>query len=311
MHQILQSVTESFNFEIHSIMSGRGRRGQSRTSAPEAPPERHVEHTPRSENASMNQPPAEPLRAADPGGGTLTMDQVIQIVTAATRHVREPPEEQRGMIERALKLGAKTYDGTGDPEAAYLWLDRVREIYAVMGCSDEQKVLFSGFLMAARAKDWWEAIKRRHLTGVTCNQFRQAFTDRFYPRSYQDAKIEEFFRLEQQSLTVTEYEQRFSELVKLVPMIQENEEHKCKRFMAGLNDRIKIHLAWASQNNFGELVEATLRVERTVSVLTQGRPDSKRGAPSTSQPGTSQYSRKKGKKWTSGRGSRRGAASSQ
>ena len=77
MHQILKSVTESFNLEIHNIMSGRGRRGQSRTSAPEAPPERYVEHTLRSEDASMNQPPAEPSRAANPGVGTLTMDQVI------------------------------------------------------------------------------------------------------------------------------------------------------------------------------------------------------------------------------------------
>ena len=81
--------------------------------------------------------------------------------------------------------------------------------------------------------------------------------------------------------------------------------------MAGWNVRIKVHLAWASQNNFGELVEATLKVERTVSVLTQGRPNSKRGAPSTSQPGTDQSSRKKGKKWTDGRGSGRGVASSQ
>ena len=48
------------------------------------------------------------------------------------------------MIERVLKLGAKNYDGTGDLEAAYLWLDRVSEIYAVMECSDEQKVLFQG-----------------------------------------------------------------------------------------------------------------------------------------------------------------------
>ena len=110
---------------------------------------------------------------------------------------------------------------------------------------------------------------------------------------------------------MTEYEQRFSELVKFVPMIQKNEENKCKRFMAGLNVRIKVHLAWASQNNFGELVEAALKVERTVSVLTQGRPDGKRGAPSTSQLGTSQFSRKKGKKWTSGRGSGQGVASSQ
>ena len=215
------------------------------------------------------------------------------------------------MIERALKLGAKNYDGTDDPEAAYLWLDKVSEFYAVMGCSDEQKVLFLWFLMASRAKDWLEALKRRHPIGVTWDQVQQAYTDRFYPRIYQDAKIEEFFRLEQRSLTVTEYEQRFSKLMKLVPMIQENEEQKCKRFMAGLNFRFKVHLAWASQNNFGELVEAALKVERTVSVLTQGRPDSKRGAPDTIHPSTNQSSRKKGKKWTDGRGLGRGAASSQ
>ena len=81
--------------------------------------------------------------------------------------------------------------------------------------------------------------------------------------------------------------------------------------MAGLNFRIKVHLAWASQNNFGELVEAALKVERTVSVLTQERPNNKRGTPGTSQPCTSQSSRKKGKKWTDGRGSGRGATSSQ
>ena len=52
-----------------------------------------------------------------------------------------------------------------------------------------------------------------------------------------------------------------------------------------------------------EKFEAALKVEKTVLVLTQGWPDSKRGAPGTSQPGTSQSSRKKGKKWTSGRGS--------
>ena len=107
-------------------MSGRGRRGRSRTSAPEALPERYVEHTLRSEDASMNQPPVEPSRATNPGVGTLTIDKVIQIVTVANCQTREPPEDQRGMIKRALKFGAKTYDGTGDPEAGgYLWLDRV------------------------------------------------------------------------------------------------------------------------------------------------------------------------------------------
>ena len=95
------------------------------TSAPKAPSERYVEHTLRSEDASMNQPPAEPSRVVNPGVGTLMMDQVIQIVTAATRQTRESSEDQSGMMERALKLWAKTYNGTGDLEAGYLWLDRV------------------------------------------------------------------------------------------------------------------------------------------------------------------------------------------
>ena len=125
MHQILKSVTEYFNLEIHNIMSGRGRSGRSRTSALKAPPERYVEHTLRSEDASMHQPPTKPSRAAYPRGGTLMMDQVIQVVTVATRQPRESPEEKRGMIERALKLGAKIFDSTGKPEAAYFWLDRV------------------------------------------------------------------------------------------------------------------------------------------------------------------------------------------
>ena len=60
-----------------------------------------------------------------------------------------------------------------------------------------------------------------------------------------------------------------------------------------------------------EKFEAALKVEMTFLVLTQWRPDSKRSAPITSQPDPSQSNRKKGKKWTDGRGSGRGVASSQ
>ena len=66
-----------------------------------------------------------------------------------------------------------------------------------------------------------------------------------------------------------------------------------------------------SKQQFFEKFEAAPKVERIVLVLTQGRPGSKRGAPGTSQPGTSQSRIKKGKKWTGSRGSGRGATSSQ
>ena len=51
--------------------------------------------------------------------------QIAQIVDIATRQQSQPPlsprvvlEEPGRTIERAQKLGAKPYDGSGDPEAA-------------------------------------------------------------------------------------------------------------------------------------------------------------------------------------------------
>ena len=56
------------------------------------------------------------------------MAKIAHIVAIATRQQpqpqpppllpREVPKEPRRFIERAQKLGAKPYDGSGDPEAA-------------------------------------------------------------------------------------------------------------------------------------------------------------------------------------------------
>ena len=120
----------------------------------------------------MNQPLA--VGQAKPSGplervqvpGLFTVEQlahIAQIVAIATSQQpqprpplsppREVPEEPGRCIERAQKLGTKPYDGSGDPEVAWLWLNRLNKIYRVMDCTDDQRVLFSGFLMENRAKD--------------------------------------------------------------------------------------------------------------------------------------------------------------
>ena len=60
-------------------------------------------------------------------------------------------------------------------------------------------------------------------------------------------------------MSVPEYEKRFSDLVRLVPYIQADEVLKCKRFLAGLQHRIRVHLSVVPHNIFGNLVEAALR----------------------------------------------------
>ena len=172
-------------------MSGRGRSGRPRRVIPAVPERPTVpvidDHVVGSTTAPMNQPPAVgqagPSRPPEGAqvAGLFTTEQVVQIAqivaiatrqqSQPTRPAREVSEESGRSIERVQKLGAKPYDGSGDPEAAWLWLDRVNKVYGVMGCTDEQRVLFSSFLMEDRAKDWWDSIVKRYPDGILWDQF--------------------------------------------------------------------------------------------------------------------------------------------
>ena len=189
-YQVIQSIKKLI-VGNYNTMSGRGRRGRPRRVIPavsEHPkvPERN-EHVVGSTIASMNQPPATgqagpskpPEGAQVPGLFTAEqvaqISQIVSIATCQQLQPTQPPkeviEEPRRSIKRVQELGAKPYDGSGDLEAAWLWLDRVNKVYRVMGCTDEQRVLFSSFLMEDGAKDWWDAVERRYPDGIAWDQF--------------------------------------------------------------------------------------------------------------------------------------------
>ena len=63
----------------------------------------------------------------------IPLDQMAQILATAFRQPCEPTVS----IERARKLGARNYDGIGDPEKAWSWLEGNERVFNVMGCSDE------------------------------------------------------------------------------------------------------------------------------------------------------------------------------
>ena len=98
-------------------------------------------------------------------------------------------------------------------------------------------------------------------------------------------------------MSVFEYEKKFSELVRLVPYIQEDEVLQCKRFLSGLQHRIRVHLSVVPHNRFGDLVEVALRVEQSTTSMYQSRQESKskRSAPGTSQQSSGQYNKKRNK----------------
>ena len=154
-------------FKMLQKMRRRGRPAKSRVPAElSAPVEEHIDE---SVNVPIPPPvPSEPSRAGpshtpEPVGVNIPLDQMAQILATAFRQPREPTVS----IERTRELGARNYDGIGDPEKAWSWLEGNERVFNVMGCSDEQMVTYSAFLLRDRALDWWKAVQRRFPEGVS------------------------------------------------------------------------------------------------------------------------------------------------
>ncbi|KAL5745717.1 hypothetical protein ACOSP7_026863 [Xanthoceras sorbifolium] len=242
-------------------MHRRGRPRIRRVAAERFVPE--GERVGESINAPTHETPPELAQPAVPEGGNLNAAQMAEVLAAALQQ----PREQNVSIEHAHKLGAKSYDGTGDPECALSWLETNEEIFQIMGCTEELVVTYSAFLLKDRAKDWWKALQWRHPERITWVDFQREFKDGFYPKSYKDAQIEEFFRLEQGFLSVAEYEKKFSDLIRVVSFIADNEKQKANRFAVGLNPKIRAYVSSAAHTQFGPLVEAATKVERSMAAL--------------------------------------------
>ena len=257
------------------------------------PPTVHCDPMPLEPQQTEPPPPPEVM------GGQIPLEQMAQLLATALRQPREPVAS----IERGRKLGARNYGGLGDPGKASSWLEGNERVYQVMQCIDEQMVTFSAFLLRDRALEWWRAVQRRCPEGVSWAQFKEEFTDKFVPASYRDAKAEEFFKLEQGILSVTDYEWSFSELVRHVPFIRDDKVSKTKRFSVGLSPEIRTTVASTAHTHYGQVVEAAIRVERSMGLKSQATPSQgqKNSGSTWVQGGSSKQFKRGGKtQWTSG-----------
>ena len=113
------------------------------------------EHIDESVNVPIPPPvPSEPSQAGpscplEPAGVNILLDHMAQILATAFCQPHEPTVS----IEKERKLGARHYDGIGDPEKVWSWLEGNERVFNVMGCFDEQIVTYFAFLLRDRALD--------------------------------------------------------------------------------------------------------------------------------------------------------------
>ena len=128
------------------------------------------------------------------------------------------------------------------------------------------------------------------------------------------AEAEELFRLEQGILSVKDYERSFSELVRHVQFIRDDEVSKTKRFAVGLSPVIRTTVASTAHTQYDQVVEAAVRFERSMGLKSQATPSQgpKRSGSTWVHGGSSKQFKRGGKtQWIDGSMPSQGAQSSQ
>ncbi|XP_057476958.1 uncharacterized protein LOC130764673 [Actinidia eriantha] len=153
------------------------------------------------------------------------------------------PARGTTLHEEFMKLNPPEFVGAIDPLVAEEWLKKLDAIFEVMEVTDEQKLTLATFMLRGEARNWWESMRRMQNAQpegvpISWQRFVDIFNDQYFPRIYRMQKEQEFMSLKKGTISVGEYEEKFTALSRFAPEMVRTEELKCRRFEQGLDLQI-------------------------------------------------------------------------
>jgi len=190
------------------------------------------------------------------------MVDAMQPIAAPPRAVVAPTRPVA--MEDFIKHRPAKFSGKATPDEADAWMRECEKICRVLGCTDEQRLLFVTFLLVADAEYWWQGMQQLMQTRgeqVTWTVFRTRFLEKYFPDSARHEREAEFLSLQQGTMTVAAYIERFEYLARFyTPEV--TEEWRCRRFEGGLKHEIRRFIVPLQIREFPVLVEQAKTVEQ-------------------------------------------------
>ncbi|XP_070002728.1 uncharacterized protein [Nicotiana sylvestris] len=174
-------------------------------------------------------PVAQPVGVVPPG------------VVAQTDDGSTMSSEALWRLYRFTKLFTTTYGGKAskDPKD---YLNSFHEFLRNMGIVETNGVDFAAFRLSGSAKKWWRVYCLARPAGspsLTWDKFSQLFLEKYLPITQREDYRRQFERLQQGSITVTQYETIFVELARHALLIIPTEKERVRRFIEGLAQPIR------------------------------------------------------------------------
>ncbi|MQM12487.1 hypothetical protein Taro_045406 [Colocasia esculenta] len=167
--------------------------------------------------------------------------------------------------QRFKRMLPPSFKGESDPLLAESWMREIEKIFRAIRCADEDNVTLATYMLQERADVWWASLLPTRFEDraidIAWDEFVRLFRAKFVPEHVQDRMEQEFLSLVQGSMTVLEYEARFSELSKYVPHIMSDERRKIKKFVMGLKPSLWTRLVEFDHRTLDEALSAACRQE--------------------------------------------------
>ncbi|XP_059664182.1 uncharacterized protein LOC132309950 [Cornus florida] len=155
------------------------------------------------------------------------------------------------------------FKGGPDPLVADSFMDRVEKHINTMNlATDKLKITLATYNFVGDAKIWWKTVSHTHnLDTMTYATFKKLYYEKYFPVPKRRELKKEFDGLKQGSMTVTEYENKFTSLLRFAPGIANDDEGKIKKFVDGLDLTIRPIVAASEPTEYAKAVRKALVVE--------------------------------------------------
>ncbi|XP_059645160.1 uncharacterized protein LOC132286788 [Cornus florida] len=167
------------------------------------------------------------------------------------------------LISRFMKLMPTMFEGGPDPMVVEDWFDQVKKYLLTIGVSNNHlKIILATYNFFKDAMLWWKSVTNRHdVETMDWDTYKELFYDKYFPIIERWELQREFDLLIQGTMTVTEYENKFTFLSRFTPNLVRDEANMIQKFVFGLHYSIRPALTAQNLKVYIEAIERALMIE--------------------------------------------------
>ncbi|XP_058217051.1 uncharacterized protein LOC131327951 [Rhododendron vialii] len=209
---------------------------------------------------------------------------LVAALTAANLLNQAPREnvEDRAMVamREFSRRNPPVFDGTSsDPLVADHWLAQIRKLFRALNITEDTiRVGIVVVQLVGEAGEWWESVLESRkdtrraartatqvdepdVENLTWVEFEALFEEQYFPETSREQLRDQFEKLEQGSMIVSEYAQKFQSLSRFAPELVATKERKCRRFEKGLHNTVRRMVMVQRKTKYAEVVECARSIE--------------------------------------------------